>query len=386
LKKLYIFLAVIGISDLAIAQTTSVNVNGSKQNAITTAVPFVNISPDARSGGMGEAGVAISPDANAAYWNPSKLAFIDEPSNVTMSYSPWMRQIFPDVNMAYLSYYKRLSDRNTIAASMRYFNLGSVDSYDNYLNSLGTLRPNEYSFDVSMARKFGDELSMGLTGRYIHSNLTQGAVINGQQTSASNAIAADVSLYYHTSSHTFSDEGGFAFGIDISNIGTKMAYVNAAPAYFLPTNLRVGIAQTIVLDKLNTLTFAFDVNKLLVPTPPIRDANGNIIKGSDDNVSVVSGIFRSFTDAPGGFSEQFQEFNFSPGFEYWYNHQLALRMGFFYESVNKGDRQYPTFGAGYRVDNLNIDMSYIAGREQNTPLANVVRFSIGYNFGGVIKK
>jgi len=386
LKKLYIFLAVIGISDLAIAQTTSVNVNGSKQNAITTAVPFVNISPDARSGGMGEAGVAISPDANAAYWNPSKLAFIDEPSNVTMSYSPWMRQIFPDVNMAYLSYYKRLSDRNTIAASMRYFNLGSVDSYDNYLNSLGTLRPNEYSFDVSMARKFGDELSMGLTGRYIHSNLTQGAVINGQQTSASNAIAADVSLYYHTSSHAFSDEGGFAFGIDISNIGTKMAYVNAAPAYFLPTNLRVGIAQTIVLDKLNTLTFAFDVNKLLVPTPPIRDANGNIIKGSDDNVSVVSGIFRSFTDAPGGFSEQFQEFNFSPGFEYWYNHQLALRMGFFYESVNKGDRQYPTFGAGYRVDNLNIDMSYIAGREQNTPLANVVRFSIGYNFGGVIKK
>ena len=386
MKKFYIFLVAIGATNFALAQNTSVNINGSKQNAITTAVPFVNISPDARSGGMGEAGVAISPDANAAYWNPSKLAFIEEPSNVTMSYSPWMRQIFPDVNLGYLSFYKRLSDRNTIAASMRYFNLGSVDSYDNNLYSLGTLSPNEYSFDVSMARKFGEGFSMGLTGRYIHSNLTQGAVINGQQTSASNAIAADVSLYYRTNSRAFSDEGSFAFGVDISNIGTKMAYVNAAPAYFLPTNLRVGIAQTIVLDGLNQLTFALDVNKLLVPTPPIRDANGNIIKGTDDNVSVVSGIFRSFTDAPNGFSEQFQEFDFSPGFEYWYNHQLALRMGFFYENANKGDRQYPTFGAGYRVDNISIDMSYIAGREQNTPLANVVRFSLGYNFGGTVKK
>jgi hypothetical protein len=386
LKKFYLFLAAAVISGVATAQNTTVNINGSKQNAITTAVPFVNISPDARSGGMGEAGVAISPDANSAYWNPSKLAFIEEPSNATLSYSPWMRQIFPDVNLGYLSYYKRLDDRNTIAASMRYFNLGSVDSYDDNLNSLGTLRPNEYSFDVSLARKFGDELSMGLTGRYIHSNLTQGAVINGQQTSASNAIAADISLYYHTASHMFSDEGSFAFGADISNIGTKMAYANAAPAYFLPTNLRVGIAQTVNFDSYNQLTFAFDINKLLVPTPPIRDANGNIIKGSDDNVSVVSGIFRSFTDAPGGFSEQFQEFDFSPGFEYWYNHQLALRMGFFYENPNKGDRQYATFGAGYRIDNISIDMSYIAGREQNTPLANVVRFSLGYNFGAVVKK
>ncbi|MGZ3755552.1 MAG: type IX secretion system outer membrane channel protein PorV [Mucilaginibacter sp.] len=386
MKKLYFFLGLVSFSGVAFSQSTGVNTNGSKLNAITTAVPFLNISPDARSGGMGEAGVAISPDANAAYWNPSKLAFMDESSNVSLSYSPWMRQVFPDVNLAYLSYFNKLDERNTIAASLRYFNLGSVDSYDANLNSLGTLHPNEYSFDVSLARKFGDGLSMGLTGRYIHSNLTQGAVVNGQQTTASNAVAADVSLYYHTDSRAFTDEGSFAFGVDISNIGTKMAYSTNQPDYFLPTNLRVGIAQTMNFDKYNALTFTFDVNKLLVPTPPIRDSNGNIIKGTDDNVSVVSGIFRSFTDAPGGFTEQFQEFAFSPGFEYWYDHKFALRMGYFYENPNKGDRQYATFGAGYRFDNINIDMSYIAGREQNTPLANVIRFSLGYSFGNAIKK
>ncbi len=386
MKTLYPYLAFIILPGFAFSQTTAVNTNGSKMNAITTAVPFLNISPDARSGGLGEAGVAISPDANAAYWNPAKLAFVNEQSNASLSYSPWMRQVFPDVNIAYMSYFSKLDDRNTIAGSLRYFNLGSVDSYDDNLNSLGTLRPNEYSFDVSLARKFGEGLSMGLTGRYIHSNLTQGAVVNGEQTSASNSIAADVSLYYHTDSHTFSDEGNFAFGIDISNIGTKMAYAIGQPTYFLPTNLKVGIAQTINLDNYNQLTFAFDINKLLVPTPPIRDASGNIIKGSDDNVSVVAGIFGSFTDAPGGFREQFQEFAFSPGFEYWYNHQFALRMGYFYENPNKGDRQYATFGVGYRVDNISIDMSYIAGREQDTPLANVVRFSLGYSFGaGQIK-
>lgn len=366
---------------IVVFSQTTVNTNGSNQNAITTAVPFLNISPDARSGGLGEGGVAISPDANSAFWNPAKLAFVDAPQNVSLSYSPWMRQIFPDVNLAYMSFYNKLDDRNTIAASLRYFNLGSVDSYDANLNSLGTLHPNEFSFDVGLARKFGEGFSMGLTGRYIHSNLTQGLNVSGQQTSAANAVAADISMYYRSNSLEFSDEGSFAFGVNISNIGTKMAYSTTGQSYFLPTNLKIGIAQTMVLDTYNTLTFSFDVNKLLVPTPPIRDANGNIISGKDDNVSVVSGLFGSFSGAPGGFSEQLQELTFSPGFEYWYNHQFALRMGYFYENPNKGDRQYATFGIGYRWENLSLDMSYIAAREQNTPLANVVRFSLGYSFG-----
>jgi len=382
-KKIYLLFLLICLS---LATRAQVNVNGSKSSAITTAVPFLTISPDARSGGMGEAGVAISPDANSAYWNPSKLAFVTDQSNASLSYSPWMRQIFPDVNLAYLSFFKKLDDRNTIASSLRYFNLGSVDSYDDNLASLGVLRPSEFSFDVSLARKFGDNLSMGLTGRYIRSNLTQGVVVGGQQTSASNAVAADVSLYYHTNDHRFSDEGNFAFGVDISNIGTKMNYTKTGESYFLPTNLRIGVAQTMIFDSYNQVTFTVDMNKLLVPTPPLRDANGNIIAGKDDNVSVVSGIFGSFSGAPGGFTEQMQELSFSPGFEYWYNHKFALRMGFFYEDPNKGDRQYATFGAGFKMDNINLDLSYIAGREQNTPLANVLRFSLGYSFGGQVRK
>jgi hypothetical protein len=377
-KNLFLFLSLFCLSFIASAQ---VNVNGSKANAITTAVPFLTISPDARSGGMGEAGVAISPDANSAYWNPSKLAFVSDESAASLSYSPWMRSVFPDVNLAYLSYYKKLDDRNTIAGSLRYFNLGSVDSYDNNLTSLGTLRPNEFSFDLSIARKFGEGFSMGLTGRYIRSDLTQGAVINSTQTSASNAIAADVSLYYRTNDRSMSDEGSFAFGVDISNIGTKMNYTTAGQAYFLPTNLKIGVAKTMAFDSHNTVTFTVDMNKLLVPTPPIRDADGNVIKGKDDNVSIVSGIFGSFTDAPGGFSEELQELSFSPGFEYWYDQKFALRMGYFYENPNKGDRQYATFGVGFKQDNLNFDFSYIAGRENNTPLANVLRFSLGYSFG-----
>jgi hypothetical protein len=380
-KNLFLNLSLFCLPFIAGAQVTTINTNGSKANAITTAVPFLTISPDARSGGMGEAGVALSPDANAAYWNPAKLAFVTDQNNASLSYSPWMRQIFPDVNLAYLSYFKKLSDRNTIGGSLRYFNLGSVDSYDNILNSLGTIRPNEFSFDISVARKFGEDLSMGLTARYISSNLTQGVVADGQQTSVSKAFAADVSLYYNTANSRFVDEGNFAFGVDISNIGTKMNYNLTGPSYFLPTNLKIGVAQTMAMDNLNKITFTVDMNKLLVPTPPLRDANGNITAGRDNNVSVVSGIFGSFTDAPGGFSEQLQELSFSGGFEYWYDHKFALRTGYFYENPNKGDRQYATFGAGFRLDNINLDLSYIAGRESNTPLANVLRFSLGYSFG-----
>jgi len=357
------FFILFSCSYFANAQNTAVNANGSRGNAITTAVPFLDITPDARAGGMGEAGVATSPDASSTFWNPSKLA-----------YSPWLRQITPDVDLGYLSYYKKLDDRNTIGFSMRYFNLGSVDSYDNNFTSLGTLYPNEYSFDVSLARKFGEGFSLGLTARYIHSNLSQGASENGQQTTAANGFAADASMYYRSASN-------FSFGVDISNIGTKMSYAIGQPDYFLPTNLKIGVAQTVDMDELNKITFTVDMNKLLVPTPPIRDANGNITSGKNDNVSIVDGIFQSFTDAPGGFSEELEELSFSPGVEYWYNKQLALRAGYFYENPNKGDRHYATLGVGYRFDNLGIDFSYVAASEQSTPLAGVVRFTLNYSFG-----
>lgn len=376
MKSLYPLLILLGLSAAGIAQV-SVNTNGSNKNAITTAVPFLTIGPDARSGAMGEAGVALSPDANAAYWNPAKLAFVDGPADVSLSYSPWLRNVFQDVDLTYLSFFKKIDDRNTIGASLRYFNLGAVNSYDENMAFLGQLRPNEYSFDVSLARKFGDGFSLGLTARYIHSNLTQGAVVSGVQTQAGNAIAADASLYYRKQA----SDGTWSYGVDISNIGTKMNYGANTPQYFLPTNLKLGAARSLDVGEFNQFVFTFDINKLLVPTPPIRDANGNIISGTDNNRSVVSGIFGSFTDAPGGFSEEMKEIALSPGIEYSYNKTLFIRAGYFYENPDKGNRQYTTLGVGVLYSNINFDFSYIAASPGKSPLANVLRFSLGYNFG-----
>jgi hypothetical protein len=382
MKQCYLSVVLLAFSVVCCAQGT-VNTNGSYKNAISTAVPFLTIGPDARSGAMGEAGVALSPDANSAYWNPAKLAFVDEPSSVTLSYSPWMRSITPDVNLAYLSFFKKLDDRNTLGASLRYFNMGTVNSYDFNAVSLGQLKPNEYSLDISLARKFGDGFSLGLTGRYIHSNLTQGGAVEGVQTNASNAVAADVSLYYTKAKNN----GTLSYGVDISNIGTKMQYSENGPQYFLPTNLKLGVARTLNIDEFSQFTFAFDINKLLVPTPPIRDANGNITAGTDNNRSVVSGIFGSFTDAPGGFSEELKEINFSPGVEYSFNKTFFMRAGYFYENPDKGNRQYTTLGAGVHYSNIIFDFSYLATDANKSPLANVLRFSLGYSFGaGPLKK
>jgi hypothetical protein len=366
-----------------IAQTVGsngTNTNGSSSNAIVTGVPFLTISPDSRSGAMGDAGVALSPDVNANYWNPAKLAFIDGTDNLSLSYSPWLRRLVPDVSLAYLSFAHKLDDRNTVGASLRYFNLGTIDLVDANQNDQGTYRPSEFSFDVSIGRKFGPDLSLGLTARYIHSSLTNGAFSSGQQTRPANAVAADVSMYYKKPTQQFGKDALFAFGVDISNIGTKISYSDNGTKYFLPTNLRLGAANTWYIDNLNEFTFTLDLNKLLVPTPPIRDANGNIISGKDDNRSVPSGIFGSFSDAPGGFSEELKEISYSTGLEYRYNKQFALRAGYFYENPAKGDRQFLTLGAGFKYDIFDLDFSYLAANQQKSPLSNTLRFSVIINF------
>jgi hypothetical protein len=369
---------------LAIAQTNTSgnNTNGSNSTAIPTAVPFLNISPDSRSGALGDAGVALSPDVNANFWNPSKLAFLDQDA-VSLSYSPWLRHLVPDISLSYLSYAHKIDDRNTLGASLRYFNLGSIQLVDASQINQGTYRPSEYSLDVSLARKFGDDFSLGLTGRYIHSDLSNESFATGasQQTSAGNAIAADISLYYKTSVQQFGIPAVFAFGADISNIGTKITYSVGGTAYFLPTNLKIGAANTWNLDDINQVTLTLDLNKLLVPTPPIRDANGNIVKGVNDNVSVPAGIFGSFTDAPGGFKEELQEISYSTGIEYVYNKQFYLRAGYFYENPNQGNRQYVTMGVGLKYDVFKFDFSYLAASQQNSPLANTIRVSLSAGFG-----
>jgi hypothetical protein len=373
-----------GVCVNAVAQTVgtgTTNTNGSSVNAITTAVPFLTITPDARSGAMGEAGVAVSPDVNATYWNPAKLVYLETNTNLSLSYSPWLRNIVPDINLAYLSFAAKVDERSSIGASLRYFNLGTIELFDDHQNAQGTYKPNEFSLDVSYARKFGDNFSLGLTGRYIHSDLTNGSVVNGQQTKAANGVAADVSLYIKNPSQQFGKDALFAFGVDVSNIGPKISYATTGQQFFLPTNLKIGIANTWYLDETNDITLAFDINKLLVPTPPVRDANGNIISGKDDNRSVVSGIFGSFSDAPGGMGEEFKEIAFSPAFEYWYNKQFAIRAGYFYENPDKGNRQYFTTGAGFKYNDFKIDFSYLIASQDKSPLANTLRFSLSYNFG-----
>jgi hypothetical protein len=366
---------------------TATNTNGTSSSAIPTAVPFLLITPDSRSGGMGEAGVAISPDVNANYWNPSKLAFIEGNDDISASYSPWLRSLVPDVSLSYLAYAHKLDDRNTIGASVRYFNLGTINLTDNSQNNQGTYTPNEFSIDGSFARTFGNDFSLGLTLRYIHSNLYTGyASSSSQQTKAGNAVGADISFFYKKPIQEFGNDATFAFGTNISNIGSKISYADNGTKYFLPTNLRIGVANTINLDETNQFTFALDLNKLMVPTPPILDANGNIVKGKSDNVSVPAGIFGSFTDAPGGFSEELQEISFSPGVEYWYNKLFALRAGYYYQNPNKGGLHYFTLGTGFKYDIFAFDFSYIAASQQNSPLANTLRFTLTANFGSTDNK
>lgn len=376
-QKNLAFCILFSLPVFAMAQT---NTNGSGANAISTAVPFLNITPDSRAGAMGDAGVATSPDVNANYWNPAKLAFLEENNNISLSYSPWLRHLVPDVSLAYLSYAHKLDERNTFGASLRYFNLGSIQLIDQNQVDQGTYKPSEFSLDASFARKFGPNLSLGLTMRYIYSNFSNGAFVSGtgQQNKAGSAVSAGVSMFY---TKPYGDNKTFNFGAHISNIGSKISYSDGGAKYFLPTNLKFGAANTWAIDSTNKFTVALDINKLLVPTPPIRDANGNIIAGHDDNVSVPAGLFQSFGDAPGGFSEELKEYSLSPGVEYLYANRFAIRAGYFYENPNKGNRHYATFGVGLRYQEFNFDFAYLAASQQNSPLANTIRFTLSASFG-----
>lgn len=354
--------------------------SGSESNNIVTAVPFLLITPDARAGAMGDAGVAVPGDVNSASINPSKLAFIDKPYGFAVSYSPWLKNLVPDISLAYLSGFYKLDDRNTIGASLRYFSLGSIQLTDINQQELGIANPNELAFDVSFARNFGEEFSLGSSLRYIYSNLASGQFASGQ-VRGGNAIAVDVSGLYKTSSTLFGKPTIFSAGANISNIGTKMSYSDVGQAFFLPTNFKLGGASTITLDDYSTFTFALDFNKLLVPTQPIYDGNNNIVSGKDPNRSVPAGIFGSFSDAPGGFSEELKEVGISTGIEYWYNQQFAIRAGYNHQSPMKGDSRYFTMGLGLKYNVFNIDFSYLLANAQTSPLANTLRFGLLFNFG-----
>lgn len=356
-------------------------------NTITTAVPFLLIAPDARSGAMGDAGVSSTPDASSMHWNPAKYAFIESKAGFAASYSPWLRAIVSDINLAYVAGYYRLDDRSTIAASLLYFTLGDITFTDIQGSTIGNYRPNEFSLDATYSRKFSDSWSGAVAARYINSNLTQGVNVAGQATKPGQSVAADVAVYHQSELNWRDFEyAEFAFGINISNIGTKISYSDATTEKdFIPTNIRFGPRLTLDLDDYNRLSFMIDVNKLLVPTPPIYDSTGNtqpenIIAGKDPNVSVVEGMIQSWYDAPNGFEEEMREFYFATGVEYWYNKVFAVRGGFFYEDKLKGNRKYFTLGAGLKYNVFGLDFSYLIPLEQQNPLENTLRFTLTFDF------
>ncbi|MCF8229629.1 MAG: type IX secretion system outer membrane channel protein PorV [Bacteroidales bacterium] len=362
-------------------------------NPITTAVPFLTIAPDARGGAMGDAGVSSTPDANSMHWNPAKYAFIDGKMGISASYSPWLRDLVNDINLAYLTGYYRFDQNQVIAASLRYFSLGDIVFTDNNGLDIGTYQPNEFSFAATYSRKLTTNLSGAVAGRFIYSNLTLGQTVGSQDTKAGTSVAADVSVYWRKEINLFDVNAVLAWGVNISNIGNKISYTdNDATKDFLPTNLRLGPSITLDLDEFNQLSFMVDINKLLVPTPPIyaKDTSGNFIigpdnklvvaEGMDPDVSVIKGMLQSFYDAPGGFSEEMRELMYSFGVEYWYDQQFAIRGGFFYEDRTKGNRKFFTLGAGLRYNLFGLDVSYLIPLEQQNPLENTLRFSLYLDF------
>jgi hypothetical protein len=372
----------ISVSTTAFSQKQA---DGRQGNIIPTAMPILGVSPDSRSGAMGDVGAAISPDANASFWNPAKLAFLEDKYGFSLSYSPWLQGLAPDINLGYLAGYYRLDERNVLGASFRYFALGNIQyTLENGLEN-GIFSPNEFSFDVTYARSFGENFSLGTAVRYINSNIFSGQQVQGQDTKAGTTFAADVSAYYKDETQFFGLPSTLAFGLNVSNIGPKLGYTdNETARQFLPTNMRLGLANTFHADDMSDFTFAFDINKLLVPTPDfIIDPTGNGITQIDRNrnKSVPAGIFGSFSDAPGGFKEEMQEISYSAGLEYWYNKQFALRTGYFYENPNKGNRQYLTVGAGLRYNIVDINLSYLLANQTQSPMAQTLRFSLLFNFG-----
>lgn len=354
--------------------------------AITTAVPFLLISPDARGGSMGETGVATAPDVNSMHWNPAKYAFIDKQMGFSVSYSPWLKQLVDDIGLGYLTGYYKLDKRSAIAGSLRYFSLGEIQFTDNEGRSRGTYSPNEFTIQGTYSRLFTDNFSGAVSGKFIYSNLTQGQTAGGVETHAGTSIAADVSIYYkHDIDFSSGQSGLFALGVNIANIGSKISYTNDIKKDFIPTQLRIGPAFTYNIDDYNSITGTVEFTKLLVPTPPILsdsvDANNNpiILSGKDDNVSVIKGMLQSFYDAPDGFSEELKEITWAFGVEYWYNKQFAIRGGYHNESAEKGNRKFFTFGAGLRYNVFGLDFSYLVSTEQRNPLDNTLRFSLTFD-------
>jgi hypothetical protein len=352
--------------------TTFLGQSGTR--VITTPLPFLLISPDARASAMGDLGAATKPDNHSIYWNPAKTAFLEEDFGFSISYTPWLKKIIDDMSISYLSFYKKITREQAVGFEFKYFDLGSILFTDELGVPMHDFRPKEYVFGLSYSRMLIENtLGIGVTARYIHSNLAGNALLNNPALDSrpANVVAADIGLYYNKELLVSGVNSNIAFGAVISNLGSKVTYTDNDSKMFIPTNLRVGTAFTTNLDPYNALTFGIDLNKLMVPTPGGKGANR----------SLIGGMFGSFADAPDGFKEEMQEIMYSVGAEYNYNDVFAIRTGYFWENKEKGDRKFLSFGLGFQYQVFGIDLAYLVPKNEH-PLAETLRISMVFNWEG----
>lgn len=375
LTKALCCFALFALTEQANAQKTSVT----GANYISTAVPFLSITPDSRAGAMGDTGVATSPDHNSMFWNAAKYSFTESEAGVGASYTPWLREVIDDMSIAYLTGYYSLDKYQTIAASFRYFSLGEILFQENQNDIAIKKNPYELAFDIAYSRRLSDNLSGAITFRYIFSDISQGGVNNVSE--SANAFAADLSIYHRKEYGSQYNPSVWSWGVNISNIGSKISYSDDSEKEFIPTNLRIGTAYKHQIDQYNSITVSADMNKLLVSSSSGRtiDEGDDALGSNLNDKSVINGIFSSFSDAPGGMGEEFKEITLGLGLEYWYQNQFAIRTGYFYEHENKGNRKFYTAGVGVKLSMFDLDFSYLIPSSQNNPLQNTLRISISAN-------
>ncbi|WP_394708177.1 type IX secretion system outer membrane channel protein PorV [uncultured Bacteroides sp.] len=356
-------------------------------NPVNTGVTSLSIAPDSRGGAMGDVGVATDPDVNSQFWNPAKYPFTISRAGVSLSYTPWLRKLVNDIDLAYLAGYYRIGDYSALSTSLRYFSLGEVTvGQDGTGNGGYSINPYEMSFDVAYSRMLSQNLSAAVALRFIYSDL---AYKQDEDVTPGSAFAADVAMYYNRYLILGQRECNFALGMNISNIGSKISYDSGNNSEFIPTNLRLGTSLLIPMDEYNTFAISADVNKLLVPTRPIQGANESDTDYEDRlqrdyrDVSPIAGIFKSFSDAPGGFKEEMQEVQWSLGAEYTYHQQFSVRGGYHYENEYKGNRKYFSVGAGFKMNVFSLDAAYLISTAQSNPLDQTLRFSLSFDLDGI---
>ncbi len=376
-----ITLLVLGVSLFSNIQVFS---QEERDRVITTAVPFLLIAADARAAGMGDQGVATSADAFSQQWNPAKYAFIESQQGIGISYTPYLSNIVNDIFLGNLSYFNRLDERSAVAASLRYFSLGSIETQGGFEEEPLLLSPNELTLDLSYALRLSDQFSMAVAGRYLRSDLK--LAVNSEDATAASTFGVDVAAYYQSVPITFSNfDGRFRAGANISNIGPKIKYDDVGQENFIPTNLKLGAGFDFVFDVDNRLGTYFEVNKLLVPTPRDFDGDGDIDRQDEqeyNEIGAIEGIFKSFGDAPGGFGEEAREVTWALGGEYVFREAFSLRTGYFNESDTKGSRKFVAVGAGFKYNPVLIDISYLfSTSDVISPLDGTLRFGLTFNFG-----